>query len=336
MNFWFWAAAVPALAALVVSWPLLCGPRWLRMYGLAILLLIPVSALYLYQHIGTPAALDQPAPSAQAQHVQAGAGEFGAMIGQLEERLRQQPDDVEGWLLLGRSYKTLQRYAEAEAALRRASQLAPADPLVKVELAEALLFSSGNPEISPLVKAMLEQALADDPQLQKGLWLLGIAEAQAGNEAQAAELWERLLTQVEPGSGIAVSVQQQLDGLHRGQGMQPPASWPGVQVEVLAAESMPELPPAAVLFLIARDPAAPTPPLGVKRVPDPRFPLSVVLSDANSMMPERPISGSAEIELLARLSMSGNPVAQPGDLQSQSVQVSIHAGATVQLLLDLN
>ena len=125
--------------------------------------------------------------------------------------MRENPADLEGWMLLGRSYKSLQRYPEARMALAKARELAPNDPLVAVELAEAMIFTSGPEEIGGPIREILEEAVAAEPQLQKGLWLLGIVAVEAGQDQKAIEYWERLMPLLDPASAVYASVQQQLD-----------------------------------------------------------------------------------------------------------------------------
>jgi cytochrome c-type biogenesis protein CcmH len=341
--FWTLTMVIGILAAGLIAWPLLKERAAVRNYGLAVVLAFPIAAILLYQQVGTPEGIGvsgtpRVQQEQQLQHPATGDAQFADLVRGLEQRLQENPADLEGWVLLGRSYKTVQQYDAAEAALVRAAQLAPDDPLVIVELAEARLFASSDPVIGDEVKAMLERALTLDPDQQKGLWLLGIAASQDGNDALAVELWERLVAQMEPGSGIAISVQEQIDQARMRLGEAAPpqpegAAWAGIEVEVLAGESLPELPPTAVLFVIARNPAMPGPPLGVLRIANPTFPSVSLMSDNDSMMAEMPLSAAGEVELTARLSISGNVIAQPGDLQSPPVKINVAAPEPVQLVL---
>jgi cytochrome c-type biogenesis protein CcmH len=346
--FWLLAVIIGGLAAGLMTWPILRERAAVRNYGLALVVAVPVVAILLYQQVGTPEGIgvtgtpqQQQAQQQQARHAGAGDVQFAELLRGLEQRLQDNPADVEGWVLLGRSYKTAQLYGQAETALIRAAQLAPNDAQVLVELAEAKLYTSGDPTIGAEVQAMLERALTIDPNQQKGLWLLGIAASQDGNDALAVELWERLVALMDPASGMAQSVQQQIEEARLRSGLQAPAEtaaggWAGIRVEVLANAELPELPPTAVLYVIARNPSMPGPPLGVMRLENPGFPTVAVLTDANSMIAELPLSGAGEIELSARLSMTGNVVAQPGDLQSDVVKTSPSAAGTVQLTLASN
>src|SRR5690606_25422737 len=95
------------------------------------------------------------------------------------------------------------------------------------------------------------------------------------------------------------------------------------------------LPPSATLFLIAR-PAGETsgPPLAVRRIAQPEFPLELQLSDADSMLPQRPVSGFSELQLQARVSINGNPLASPGDWQSATLTVPAQQAEPAQLLIN--
>lgn len=337
MSFWLPALAIPLVAALVLAAPLLARGGGGRGLGIALLLALPLVVLFLYRGVGEPEGIDPRMPPPAADPA---STEFDDLVTELRDRLDQQPEDAAGWLLLGRSYKALQRFPEALEALRRARALAPGDPLVAVELAEALIFTSTGPAIDPEVQTLLEEAIAQEPELQKGLWLLGIVASQAGDDAAALAWWERLLPLLEPGSGVATAVSEQLAQARArvGEAVPPPAAateaaWPGVTVRIDVAPGLEPIPDGAVLFIIARDPAAPTPPLGAVRVPQPRLPLTLSLGDANSMLAQRPISSVERIEVLARLSLSGAPTASPGDPESEPVTLHTASATTVDLLL---
>lgn len=314
--FWLLVLAIPLLATLLLCWPLLWDGGRGRVLAVMLALLVPAATLLLYQGVGSPGAVELEASSPP---VSDGQAEMSTLVAQLRARLEDQPDDVEGWLLLGRSHKALQQYPQALEALRRARELAPADPLVAVELAEALIFTASERTIGAEVRSLLSEAVAADPQLQKGLWLQGIVAFQDGDYAQALDWWQRLDALLEPGSGVAASVARQMDEARTRLGL-PTRHWPGLEVTVSAPEALPELPPSAVLFVIAREAGvAEGPPLGAARVARPVFPARLRLDDGNSMLPQRPISAAPEIEVYARLSFSGQPTPGDDDLASEPV-----------------
>jgi cytochrome c-type biogenesis protein CcmH len=258
-----------------------------------------------------------------------GSPDMETLVEQLRGRLRDDPDQVEGWVLLGRSYKSLRQYPEALEALETANRLEPNQPFIEVELVEAQLFASGNPRISPEMKSTLEKAVAADPGMQKGIWLLGIEAAQSGEDQKAIELWQQLLVQLEPGSEVAASVEGQIAEARGRLGTPAPAespdAWPGLAITVAlepGTDPVAELPPEAVLFIIARaEGVEGGPPLGVKRVERPRFPVEVKLGDQDSMLPQQPISSRPVLRLQARLSMQGQALPASGDWETSAMSV---------------
>lgn len=330
MTFWLAATAIPVVTALILFRPLLRKGSALLGLGLALVLLVPVTSLLLYQGVGSPQAIDLPDPRETAA---AGEQDMEALLAQLQARMDAQPDDLEGWMLLGRSYRSLQRFDEALAAFIRARELAPDNAVVAVELAEALIFTSPPNAPDPAIPGLLDEALARAPDLQKGLWLSGMVAAQAGDDTTAVTRWETLMGLLEPGSAVAASVQQQLDAARARLGLPEPDAWAGIEVIVQAPDALPSLGPEAALFVIARDPSAPNPPLGAVRVPA-AFPAVVRLTDANAMMPQRPISGVSELQLLARLAPDGNPVGGEGALESRAVVVGRDDAGRVELVLE--
>lgn len=319
MIFWLVSMALLLCAALTLAWPLLAkGSHW-KPAGLALLLVIPVLGALLYRDVGTPVAMEQiPASAASA--------DFDALADDLRSRLGEGPEDVEGWLLLNRSLKSLKRYDEALEAAQTAARIAPDDPVVRVELAESMLFASGNPRISDDVRAMLQSAVAQEPTLQKGLWLLGIDAVQRGEDAQAIEYWTALLEGVGDDPGVAASVQDQIDQARTrlGLGSEPSdgGDWAGVTVTVdlspQARSALPTtLPQSAALFVIVRPAGVESgPPLGVARVDSPAFPLTLSIDDSNAMMPQLKLSDHGRLRFQARLSLAGQAGAQPGDWES--------------------
>lgn len=378
MNFWLVAAAIPLVAALVLTWPLLRGGhRWLSV-GLALLILLPLATLMLYQQVGTPQGISVQPLSGHASGQPGELADMAEVLAQARSRLEAEPDDLEGWVLLARSYKTLQQFQEAEQALRQAQRLAPDDPRVLVELSETLLFLGGGAPPSPEARELLTRSLELQPDLPKAMWLQGIVAAQDGDDRQAIDWWERLLGSLEPGSEVARSIEAQIAAARQRLGeappgpmagpapmaptppaAQPPAmpptapptspatvaeppmsdGWAGVTARVTLTESG-NIPGSAVLFLVARDPSAPNPPLGAMRIPNPRFPLEVTLTDANSMMAQRPISSVARIEISARLALSGSVAPTDGDWRSPPLLMetagSGERSPSGALLVDLN
>ena len=162
---------------------------------------------------------------------------------------------------------------------------------------------------------------------------MGFAATQSGDDASAIEYWERLLGQMDPTAATTDSIQQQISQARTRLGEEVVDQWTGFDIEVSLGDSAYLIPQTAVLFVIARNPDAPGPPLGVRRISNPVFPLSLKLSDADSMMKELPISNAAEVQILARLSLSGAVSAGSGDPASELVDTSPGQSGIIQLEL---
>ncbi len=326
--FWLLAIGLTAAAVLLTAWPLLRRSSDMKVTGVALLLMIPVVVLLLYRGIGDPSALDYQVP-AQAANEES----FEDLTNNLRDKLEESPEHLEGWVLLGRSYKSMQQYSKAVEALETAARIDPDSPLVIAELVEARLFASGSQRLSPGMVSQLEAAVAKEPQLQKGLWLLGISAMQSGDDEAAIGYLERLLAALDPGSTVAGSVKEQLAQARQRMGAtaspvpanpqtspsvgDDPGAWAGLPVTV-TYDGQP--PPGSVLFVIARQGGATAgPPLAVRRISTPAFPLHTSLDDSHVMLEGAKLSQRDEVEITARLSMQGQPQAQPGDWQSASV-----------------
>lgn len=303
-----------------------------------LVLIMPLGGLILYQQIGNPAAVNPPLAAAPQASVE-------DLIGDLQQRMTDNPDDAEGWVILGRSLKAMGRYAQAETALTNANRLMPGEPLIMVELAEASLFASGQPEISTDVLQLLEGAVEIDPLQQKGLWLLGMAATQHGEDEQAIALWQKLLSQLDPASGTGQAVVRQIE-IARG-AARPRTSQDSTEKALtgfalavnitLADELAAPLPEDAILFVFMHPAGEKGMPLAVRRIPAPRFPLAMNFSNADLLHPGNSLANFAALDISARISMTGTANSASGDYQAGSVQfdtdvarkIALHIGQRV-------
>ncbi|MCF8210401.1 MAG: hypothetical protein K9K38_13535 [Rhodoferax sp.] len=153
----------------------------------ALLLLMPLVSYGLYQHLGAPQILGaHDMLQARGQH------DVDSMMAALEARLKANPNDVEALYVMGRSYLALQRGTDAEAALAKASQLAPKEARMLSHYAEAMAMNR-NGDLQGAVLALIEQALELDYEDEKALELAGLAAYQRQDWAQAVHFWRRLL-----------------------------------------------------------------------------------------------------------------------------------------------
>ena len=362
--FWTIAAAVLFVGFIITLFPLLRGKSLLQPMALALAFALPATALWIYNDFGTPEGIEVqgiPSPAAASNDPHATqAGEMNTMIEGLRARLEQNPDDLDGLMLLARTLKSTQQFDEAAEILERAHGLAPNNAIVMVELAEAWVFLSPDGNIPDRSVAMLERALEIEPEAQKGLWLMGIAQSQRGDYVFAISYWQSLLDLLEPGSDIANTVQQQISEAQALMGMEPDTpvdmaalheghdhavadteasddatdgAWQGTRLVITAAEgAQAALDDGAVMYVMVRSPGpAMGPPLGVKRLDKPSFPLELTITDQESMMKERLISSESEVQFQVRISLTGMPTAQSGDWQSESQTVELATASLVVL-----
>ena len=302
---------------------------------------IPLFAIGLYHYLGQPEAIAQAALIAGFEQAETEAEKRAAldnMLAQLERRLAEQPGDtaeeIEGWLMLANSYSALQRYPEAARAAANLYRLRPDDPDTLFRYADSLATANegmfaGRPA------ELIQQGLASDPENPGGLWLAGLAAQQAGDNQGAIRHWERLLPQLEPGSAPAERLQQQLR-LARGQAAAADVDDKvalRIQVSLLASLKQRARPDAA-LFIYATALTGPPMPIAIVRKKAGDLPVQVQLDDASAMLPGSTLSNHAEVQLIARVSNSGNARPQSGDLIGRVNAISTRHKGVIRLVID--
>jgi cytochrome c-type biogenesis protein CcmH len=336
-SFLIIAAVMSAIAAAVVALPLL-RDRHSRITGAVLALLVIGAAAGLYP-LWSNWNWHPPAESAGAP----GGPDVAAMVAKLEKRLHDEPADLQGWLMLGRSYVALNRLDEGIVAYDRAHRLDPKSADAAMGLGEAMSLRAGG-EITPPAGELFETALALAPGNPKALLYGGFAAAARGDRALARSRWLALKEQHPP-----ERIEQMLDvriaelggpdgGEPAGQaGIVPGAAPPGTsaspagtsasggglsaaQVTVtisLAPALKSRLVSEAPLFVFAREPGSRGPPLAAKRLSSSAIGTQVSLSPADSMMPGRVLTGGQRVSITARVSFSGQPVPSAGDLYGE-------------------
>jgi cytochrome c-type biogenesis protein CcmH len=296
---------------------------------------IPLLAVVLYLAIGRPEALD-PEYLPEAAHGVTTA-QIEAMAERLAERLREDPDDVEGWRILGRTYSALGRMPEAAKAYGEAASRAPRDAQLLADFADALAVAQGRSLEGEPEKLVL-RALEIEPTNMKALALAGTAAYQRKDYAVAAGYWERMLALVPPGSEDAQSIRANVEEARALAGQKPSASQPAPAAEGprltgevrLAPEVAGKASPDDTVFIFARAADGPQRPLAVARKQVRDLPAEFSLDDSMAMTPEMGLSKVPSVVVVARVSASGSSSPQPGDLQGVSQPVRSDAsGVTV-------
>ncbi|HEY5970926.1 MAG TPA: tetratricopeptide repeat protein [Pseudoxanthomonas sp.] len=315
-----------------VLWPLWRGSRGLVIGGL---LALGLATFALYRVVGTPAGLKHTARAVPAT--------LDDAVAELQAELKRNPNEPEGWRLLGKSLAAQEKFTESRDAFAKAAKLMPDDPNLLVEAAQARLFADPQRKLDAEALALLQRALSLQPGHQRALWLLGVSQRQNGQPAEAAKTWEPLLAQVD--AGTAATLREQIDGARAEAGLPPlpapasasePAVAKGLAVKVALDPdfaSRIRLRGDTSVFIIARVPGGPPMPVAVEKHSLQELPLTVILDDGDNPMPTQKLSTLQEVELVARLSSSGNAIRQEGDMESEPVRVTLPAATPVELVL---
>lgn len=328
-------AVVLTLAVLAgVLWPLWRDSRALVIGGIGAL---GLATFALYRAIGTPAAIDRVAVAMPAT--------LDAAIVELRAELERNPDQAEGWQLLGKSLASEGKFREASDAFDHALKLLPDDPNALVEAAQARLYAASDRKLDAQAIAWIRHALEVQPGHQRATWLLGVWHRQEGQAAEAAKTWEPLLAQVD--AATSATLRQQIDAARREAGLPPlpdttntpAASMPTANALTVKVSLDPDfasrvrLRGDTTVFVIARIPGGPPMPVAVEKHTLQDLPLSLTLDDGDSPMPTQKLSALKEVEVFARLSASGDPMRQEGDIESAPVLINLPTTAPVELVL---
>lgn len=344
------------------------APRWIAiLVGLS----VPLSAVLLYLELGSPVALDQAATAARggpaSQNVP-GEHAMDDLIAGLVRRLQADPNNAQGWVMLGRSYNALERYAEAREALGAAARLSPTDPEVLTRLAEATALANDG-DLTGRPEELLREVLTSNPRFPSALWLSGLAASQREQLTEAIGHWE-LLEQVVTTEEEKAMVTQYLAEARRQAGSSAPPSARTAASETPASSPVAEAPgPSApvsaptvaapgasggavtvrvtlapelqgrvssgdTVFVFARPAEGTRMPLAIVRHTVAELPLSVTLDDTMTMSGGAKLSSVPRIVIGARVSRSGTAIPQSGDLEGLTEALSPASTPSVDLRID--
>ncbi|WP_250623539.1 tetratricopeptide repeat protein [Pinirhizobacter soli] len=337
--FYVCAAIMLAVALALVLVPLIRrGRREGRPVGvfalaLALAFVIPVATIGLYMLVGTPQTLDgvakaEPPPSIDE-----------AMAG-LSARLAQHPDDLQGWLLMGQAQGMLHQFTQARDAYGHALDLDAGNGVAMVGWAESDSQSRPDHLIDGRARELLDKAVQVDATNQRALWLLGISDFQQGRYKEASATWRKLQPLLDPSSNVAAAVEQQIaaaDAKASGKADEPAAGAtpPALDVQVAVAPALKsKLAAGDTLYVYARAENGPPMPLAVAKLDAGKLPASVVLTDGMGMTPQFKLSSAERVFVGARISKSGQAIAQPGDLEGDAGVVSTSTRDPIRISID--
>lgn len=309
--------------------------------------IVPVLAIGLYLHLGQPEALNPEALVAQPEEGM-GPGHsvtpqmIEGMVEKLVAKLEKEPNDPEGWRILGKSMFVLERFPEAAFAFQQAAQLTPNDADVFADLGDALAMANGGSLEGKPMEA-IQRALELNPNHEKALWIAGTAAYNDGNFQEALRIWKHLLETLPPGSPDAQSLQgsiaeaeAQLTGKPAADSPQPVAAAGGGKITgvvKLGPQLAGKIEPGDTVFVFARAVDGPRMPLAIVRASAGDLPMQFTLDDSMSMMPGMSLSGFSEVVVGARISKTGNAMPQSGDLEGLRSPVKVGT-ENVEIVID--
>ncbi len=297
-------------------------------------LLLPLAAAGLYLMLGTPAGINPPPEERQFTRA-----DIDRMVAGLAARLEQQPDNVEGWIMLARSYRALRRLDEAASAYAHAVALTGNDPNLLAEYADVIILRTGSFDGKPT--ELIIRALKLDPDNVQAGWLAGTAAFEHGRYAEAVGFWERALKQLPPGSedaqALAGSIEEARTKGSLGTGSKTSAADAAAKSVSGRVELAPALKAAAAptdkVLVFARATSGPRMPIAVLQAKVADLPLNFVLDDSQAMTPEFRISSAQQVVVEARVSKSGQAALQQGDLQASPQTVKV-GSKNIRLVVD--
>lgn len=303
-----------------------------RMAAVTVVVALPLLALAVYRVTGTPAALNPALMQAQAGSPHESSERA---IAALVARLAAQPDDPQGWILLGRSYSQLERFDEAAAAYKKAVVLDGDDPDLLIEYANALAITrdrdlGGEPE------QLIQHALELDPAHLGALTFAGLAAFQRDDVDQALQYWHRLialLPEDSPGRQRIEALIARTEAAQRGEALPEPRQASATPAPTaaqaitgsvtLAPELASRVQAGDTLFIFARASDGPPIPLAAVRTQAGNWPVAFRLDDSSAMMENMALSRFSNVDIVARVSRQGNATAQPGDLEGAVQNVAV-------------
>ncbi|POQ02912.1 c-type cytochrome biogenesis protein CcmI [Pseudomonas syringae] len=261
------------------------------------------------------------------------------MTQRLERSVQAQPDSAENLYFLARSYMAQNRPGDAAQMFERSVALAGRQPELLGQWAQALYFASGK-HFTPQVQALTDEALQADPKEVTSLGLLGIAAFETQRYQAAVDYWTRLLAALPADdasrSALEGGIARARDNLAKRVANAAPApavKAKSIKIHVeLAAALQGKVRPNDSVFIFARAINGPAAPLAVKRITVADLPADVELSDADAMMPQLNLSNFAQVQLVVRVSRTGQPTT--GEWVGRSQPLASDTAAQQALTID--
>ena len=296
---------------------------------------LPLFSLFLYIALGEPDALTK---TVQQQNQQKVADNVQNMLNKLVERLKQNPGDLEAWLMLGRSYLYVQQYQNAADVFAELNRRKPNDAGVMLHYADALSMAR-NGQMRGEPTQLVYQALKLLPEDHTALWLAGMASAEAGDFAQAMAHWKKLSALLPADDKTLPELQKMIQMAEAqpqpAQASAAPTAAVDIQVKVeLDAALKAKVESQHTVFIYAQAVNGPKMPLAIVRKQVADLPLSVTLNDSMAMQSQTHLADFKQLRIVARISKTGNAMLQPGDLLGAAQLDSVSDKPSVGIIIN--
>lgn len=318
---------------------------------IAVAVTVPLVSMLLYLGVGNPGAMDPLKRQAGAQGAphELSPEQMEGMLARLAQRMESNPGDIEGWVMLARSYGAIGRWSDSAAAFAKAEALMPKDAQLLADYADTLAMAQGQ-RLQGKPEELIQRALKADGNNLKALALAGTVGFEKGDYAKAIDYWSRILPMLPADSEMEKSVrssiqeaQSKLGGAAKSvvalnqdkpadavKAAKPVAAGGKALTlsgtiklaSALAARARPD----DTVFVLARPAEGSRMPLAAVRIKVKDLPMSFSFDDSMAMSPSAKLSDFAQVVVAARVSRSGNVMPEKGDLEG--VSKPVHPGAT--------
>ena len=307
-----------------------------KLIAVILLLALPLS-IYFYTQRGTPQAMTTNIAQQNSQQPQMSLEEA---VAQLEEKLKENPDDIDGQMLLARTQFSMKNYDKAVTAYSKANELAPNESVILTELAEAIALKNNKGTFLGEPEQYLAKAYELNPQNQKAIWLYGMTFYEKQDYAKTLELWTGLYEMISD-EGAKKQLAEQLNDIRSKLDM-PLIEEPVYETLITATVDISESLKSqlqgkeALLYIYTKETQGMPMPVTVikKTVQLADFPMNISMSDAQNLQPNRKLSEFKEVVIGARISFSGNAMAQKGDLLSSEQTIPLRQETNVDINID--
>ena len=288
---------------------------------------LPLGSMAMYMWVGQPEALN---PLALKTPDQVDPKDLTKMAQTLAEKLQDKPDNLQGWVMLGRTYRTLENFDAALRAYDSALKLSDDDDL-KLERIEVIAMQrQGQFEGEPW--NVIREVLQRDPQHFGALLTAGSASYAEGKFADALKYWEQARKPLDANNPDLQGLESAIATVRERLGMPPakatPAATSGLNVTgqvSLSASLKSKASPNDVVFIYATPANGDRMPLAIFKTTVSQLPFNFTLDDSTAMAPDRKLSGAGEVMVKVRVTKSGNAMPQSGDLSGSLGPVKVGA-----------